>query len=1056
MNKKLFVILPSGALALCAFALVIHASQVPLEDANGELNASLESGGGVASLEEAGAVPPVSQSYDLSSHQTLSRVILLIRENYVEPERINSYEMFLAALDYIQKTVPEVMIDDTAAPERVKVSVGSVEQSFDLGGLDQLWEVTMALRDIFRFLQTQLRDAEQRREVEYAAINGMLSTLDPHSVLLKPESFDEVKLSTKGEFGGLGIVISIREGSLTIISPIESTPAARAGLKAKDKIVKIGEESTVNMNLEEAVQRLRGKPGTKVNIWVTRKGWTEAKRYTLTRAIIKIESVNSEMLEDGVGYLRIKSFQNNTYDDMVDHLERLRKKKGGELRGLVLDLRNNPGGLLDQAILVSDRFIDKGPLVITVGEGNRKREEKPAHYSGTERDYPIVVLVNGGSASASEIVSGALKNHDRALVIGQQTFGKGSVQVLYDFKDRSALKLTIAQYLTPGDVSIQSVGIAPDVSIMPATLDKEGVHLFVDDDAPREKDLDKHLDRHGQNTGQVSLEPALKIVHLAPTPPAEDAEAAEGEEEPAAEKFDYDFETRLAHDILLKATSNDRQGLIKAGMPLFQERAAEQEKLIEARMKELGVDWEKGAQTPESSAQVEVSVASKSKAPLRAGDTATLTATVRNSGNAPLYRVYGISASDNPLLKNLEFVFGKINAGEKKSWSVDIKLPDDFSARADGITLTLGDQGGHTSKVTASAMVSILEAPKPRFAYTMQVDDRARGNGDGVLQPNESVDLKVEVQNLGPGEARDAVVTLKNLAGEAVFLDRGREKVGALEVGGKKTVTLKFAVGKDLPEGNVEMRLAVWDSVLGSAISEELALPAVANDKGTSEARVLRVAGPGEVPIYAGAVKSSPVIAYGRAGGSLKSDARIDSSAGGQAVVWRRVEVQPGLVGYVVEDEIRAQKGSLKSTTKQSVRLVAAQAAPDIAVEVPTLTTDADVLSLHGLLTDDRALKDVFIFVNDKKVMYRALGLQRGADGAPVSAPLDVNLPLKVGSNTIAIVLRENDDMMSRKIFGVWRGQANAIAERTEGEGAGRVVPLDGRRPDERPKTAPQ
>lgn len=185
--------------------------------------------------------PEIDEAYDLTAHQSLSRVILLIRENYVEPDRIKPYEMFLAALDYIQRTVPEVMVDDGQAPARITVSVGSTAQTFDLGGLDQLWEVTMALRDIFRFLQNHVTDPVKRRDIEYAAINGMLSTLDPHSILLKPENFDEIKLSTRGEFGGLGIVISIRDGGLTIIAPIEGTPAGMAGLRAKDKIVKIGE-----------------------------------------------------------------------------------------------------------------------------------------------------------------------------------------------------------------------------------------------------------------------------------------------------------------------------------------------------------------------------------------------------------------------------------------------------------------------------------------------------------------------------------------------------------------------------------------------------------------------------------------------------------------------------------------------------------------------------------------------------------------------------------------------------------------------------------------------
>ena len=508
MKKTRSISLLSFLVALCVGAGSYMAWTV--EDATGSGRETAVAANG---LLHTGVYGSALGSYDLGAHQTLSRVILLIRENYVDPDRVKPYDMFLAALDYIEKTVPEVIVDTSSVPDFVTVSVGDARRQFEVHGLDQLWEVTMALRDIFRFMQGHLTTSTKPRDIEYAAINGMLSTLDPHSILLKPESFDEVKLSTKGEFGGLGIVISIRDGRLTIMSPIEGTPATRVGLKAKDVIARIGEESTVNMSLEEAVNRLRGKPGSQVDIWILRKSWTEPRKFRLTRDIIKIESVTSELLADGIGYIRIKSFQGNTFGDLHSHLENLRVKLGTQLKGLVLDFRNNPGGLLDQAILISDRFIDKGALVITVGEGNRKRDVKSAHLAGTETDYPIAVLVNAGSASASEIVAGALKNHDRATLIGQPTFGKGSVQVLYDFKDRSALKLTIAQYLTPGDVSIQSVGIRPDIELVPGTIGEDGVHLFVDDLSPREKDLKKHLNRFEEKKQSTSVS-KYRVVHL--------------------------------------------------------------------------------------------------------------------------------------------------------------------------------------------------------------------------------------------------------------------------------------------------------------------------------------------------------------------------------------------------------------------------------------------------------------------------------------------------------------------------------------------------------------
>ena len=1024
LKKKVLLAVAGVSLALGVAGIAFYAQGNLTDMVQPELNASLSTGGVAAAEDDEDddePAPPVNQSYDLSAHQTLSRVILLIRENYVEPDRIKPYDMFLAALDYIQKTVPEVMVNDAEAPARITVSVGSVQQAFDLGGLDQLWEVTMALRDIFRFLQTRITDPTQRRDIEYAAINGMLSTLDPHSVLLKPESFDEVKLSTKGEFGGLGIVISIRDGALTVISPIEGTPASKAGLKAKDRIVKIGEESTINMALDEAVQRLRGKPGSKVAIGIMRKGWTEAKKFTLARAVIKIESVTSELLPDGVGYIKIKSFQGNTFDDLQSHLEKLKGKNANtELKGLVLDLRNNPGGLLDQAILVSDRFIERGPLVITVGEGNRKREVKNAHYSGTESAYPIAVLLNGGSASASEIVSGALKNHDRAFVIGQQSFGKGSVQVLYDFKDRSALKLTIAQYLTPGDISIQSVGITPDVQILPAVIEKDSLHLFVDDDAPREKDLEKHLDQHGATS--VIAPSQIKITHLMPKEKEIGAPGVGDEEEPAPDSFDYDFETHIAHDVLLKSTSINRQVILKESMPLFQAKADEQEQVITKRLGELGVDWTAAPKADGGSAKAELEIkTSAGNQAAIAGTMLTLTGSVHNSGDAPLYRVYGVTSSDNPLLKNLEFMFGKVLPGQTRTWDVKIKLPADMASRADSMTLGLGDGRGAAKDVKSTTFLSIEEQKKPRFAYSYRLDDVAKGNGDGVLQVGETADLKVDVKNLGPGPAEDVTVTLKNTSGKPVFLDQGRMKLGPVPVGETKTASLRFSLRSPL-EG-VDLRVAVWDGTLGSPISETLKLPVAEARKAKSEEHALKVDKEGEIPLFIGAADTLPILGYAKNGTVLKSDALFGT--------FYRVEAQTGVAGFVRQTDVEVGKG--KKYTKGGVRLEAAATAPVIVLDLANMVLNSEILRLQGTVTDERKLKDLFVFVNDKKVYYRSLEDVKKSDKG-VQAAIDIPVKLKKGANAIAVVAREDDDMVTRKIFGVYRN---------EGKGSDKASPSE-------------
>ena len=407
-------------------------------------------------LEVAHAVTSPGQPkapYDLTQLVAVNETLNTIRNKYVDPSRVKPRQMFLSAVNEIQKEVAQVIVLHEDKSNTVKVQVDTESASFHIDNVQGPWDVAARLREVFAFLQANLKDTEvDLRDVEYAACNGMLHTLDPHSVFLSPEAYNEMNLSTSGHFGGLGIVISIRDQMLTVMHPMPGTPAGRANLKRIDRITKINNESTLNMPLDDAVNRLRGKPGSKVTIWVHRdaaEGWTGSRPFELMREEIQVKSVDSRGLGNGIGYVRLKQFQASTSDELDEALAELHKKE--KLKALVLDLRGNPGGLLDQAARVADRFLDDGVIVATVG-ASEGREEKRAVRKGTEPNYPIVVLVNGSSASASEIVAGALKNHDRAVIVGQTTFGKGSVQLVFPHvtPENAALKLTIAQYLTPG------------------------------------------------------------------------------------------------------------------------------------------------------------------------------------------------------------------------------------------------------------------------------------------------------------------------------------------------------------------------------------------------------------------------------------------------------------------------------------------------------------------------------------------------------------------------------------------------------------------------------
>jgi carboxyl-terminal processing protease len=318
------------------------------------------------------------------------------------------------------------------------------------------------------------------------ALKGLLPELDAHSSYLDKKAYKELKISTNGEFGGLGIVVGMKNGVLTVISPIDDTPAYRAGLKAGDIILKINDKATIDMTLDEAVNLMRGKPGTKITLTIVRKGQKPFK-VTITRAIIKVKSVKAKDLENypKIKYIRISSFDKHVVSSLKKIVSNL-KKEGKE--GILIDLRNNPGGLLNQAVGTLDLFIDKGVLVSQKGRVKSENEIYYAHKLGTYKDIPIVVLVNGGSASASEIVSGGLQDHKRAIIVGEKTFGKGSVQAILPVNKDEAIRLTVARYYLPSGRTIQAKGVTPDIVVHPAKIQKEESEELI-----KEANLKAHL-----------------------------------------------------------------------------------------------------------------------------------------------------------------------------------------------------------------------------------------------------------------------------------------------------------------------------------------------------------------------------------------------------------------------------------------------------------------------------------------------------------------------------------------------------------------------------------
>lgn len=357
---------------------------------------------------------------------------------------------------------------------------------------NKTYEKLKLFTDVLEIIQKNYVEDVKTEDLITGAIEGMLNSLDPHSAYLDPDMYRELQVETKGSFGGLGIEIAIKDGILTVIAPIEDTPAYRAGVKAGDKILKINKDATKGLSLMECVKRLRGPKGTHVTITIIREGVPQMHDITITRDIIKIQSVKSKTLEEGYGYLRISQFQEKTGADAARALQALERENPGGLKGLILDLRNNPGGLLDQAVEVTDLFLDSGVIVTIKGREAEEQTSFNAQQEGTMPPWPIVVLVNQGSASASEIVTGALQDYGRAVIMGSKTFGKGSVQTIIPLDDHSGIRLTTARYYTPNNRSIHEQGIEPDIAV--STPEKTAIQA-VGKTPEEDTELDRALEQ---------------------------------------------------------------------------------------------------------------------------------------------------------------------------------------------------------------------------------------------------------------------------------------------------------------------------------------------------------------------------------------------------------------------------------------------------------------------------------------------------------------------------------------------------------------------------------
>jgi carboxyl-terminal processing protease len=926
--------------------------------------------------------------YDLGRLKLLKETMGYVTETYVDPERIDFERMYVSALEAVERQIPEAMFHREDGLLHVHVveyrSVFSVERIDSAKRLeDELKRVAEVLRDNLAEDDIPETDIEFDRfaQIEYTMVNGVLETLDPHSVLLPPVQSELMDVDNQGEFGGLGITIVDRDGRLTIEYPLKDTPADRAGLQPDDHIVRIEGESTINMTLEEAVGRLRGRVGSEVVIEIMREGLNQPREVRITRAKIKLNPVEGEVLEGGIGYVSIPSFHAKVHGDLSDLLRWMERETGG-IQGLVLDLRGNPGGYLTQAVAVADAFVASGEIVSTVGPHESRRQVSEAHSQNTERNYPIVVLVNANSASASEIVAGALRNNGRAVIVGERTFGKGSVQNLHPMNYDSKLKITVAQYFTPGERSIQSVGIPADIELIPSVIkprdaeegrEEDFASLHYRERVRREVDLDKHLER----TNFQPEDPAYSVRYV------EDPDRSR--RRTGDLELSDDYEVQFALDILTASGSAKRAEILLGVESVVAGYTRDSALDLEAAFDGVGIDWSDGVSP--TSVELDVRFDQGDDGRLIAGEEELVTLEVTNLGEEPLYRLVALGA-EHELLDNREFFFGRLDPGETRSWQQRVRVDEGYPSEVSAAVFRFRDAS--TDEVAEHrTRVEVVGHELPRFAWSWWLE----AEEGGEIEMGAPLKLTLEVENVGQGVSNGAVARIKNRSGRSLDIVTGTIEPGVMRDADGLACTVL--------EAGVEAGAIVGEVEAGNERVEADRPPVYASD-------CERVLAPGES--WTGAFTIL-----------LKEDNpegyELDLSLGDGAAYDLATVVRSGFYSYFMQsDTLRfpalASRSSARTADAETGGQSERRQPPEIVItRPPALEVEDSVVTVSGAVSDDEGLSNVVIYAGGDKIFFQG----GSRDEALRRIPFTADVQLEPGQNTISVLSTDSHGLTSTR-----------------------------------------
>ena len=890
-------------------------------------------------------------------------------KRYLDKSKIKVEDLLGYALDAVQDSLPETLISYDKAKKVINLQIYNKKHLIKVKSLRDVVDVAYALRAVYIHLDKEYEPEPPltKDDIEYIAINGILKKLDPHSYIFTPKDFDDFEKSTGGNFGGLGIVVGMNDnGEITVISPMKGTPATKAGIEANDVIVQIDDTSAVNLTLDKAVSKMRGEPGTQITLMIRREGVPELLKFEITRAIIKITSVLAAMPQPGIGYINLSGFMENTYSTLVEELDGL-KKKG--MKALVLDMRNNSGGLLSQAISISDIFLDKGVIVSTVEDD----EEIESNYAKKKRgdilDIPMIVMINEGSASATEIVTAALKKNGRATVLGRKSFGKGSVQTIIGTPGGGGMKLTIAEYLTPGNISIQSVGITPDIETRPVFIHPDKISVFDSgENILKEGDLDEHI--VSQYAPKTIEKPRTIIRYFKEYKDVKTIikERREQKDDEFKSDEEIDIAVKIAQQMTQKAKAYESSQLIKD----------EEWNKILAKLQENGINWKEKTSLVKPKTDT-LKVAMLSDPQFKGGETAKFTFKAEIEGE--IENLLGVFESPIRNLRRIEVPFGTFSGSVERT--VNVKLPESVQwQKTEGtMKLYLNEPEKKKEIKTENFTVETIPVEQPELRFAVMAAE-TNGNRDGFIQSGESAELTVLIKNEGKGAVLEGKAMLINTNDtEEIFIENGNYAF-TLEPG--KSTTAKFTFKTEKPAkaedlAKQKLSLSVYDYKL--KYSAEFDMPFADAAKCAFEEAKSKITLAKGTELFNAADLSTKVASV-----SEEGNAGTAGKCGGALLLenglWAKAEAAAPAAG----------KADAAIENEYPVGM------PGIVFDKSPVITDRKSIEVRFEI-DPSEVKDAFVFLNGKKVFYKRI------EKDEKNGIMSVNVEMKKKYNRIAVAV---------------------------------------------------